>query len=53
MPIGFEVLAAGDVNPVVAAVGGFDDGLVEVGVGDEPVGDQRDRYRGPSNTIHK
>ena len=25
------------MNPVVLAVGGFDDGLVEVGVWDEPV----------------
>lgn len=37
MPIGFEVLAAGDMNPEVFAVGGFNDGLVEVCVGDEPV----------------
>lgn len=32
MAVGLEVLAAGDVDPVVFAVGGFDDGLVEVGV---------------------
>ena len=37
MPVGLEVLAAGDVDPVVFAVGSFDDGLVEIGVGDEPV----------------
>lgn len=37
MPVGLEVLAAADVNPIVFVVGGFDDGLVEIGVGDEPV----------------
>lgn len=37
MPVGLEVLAAADLNPIVFVVGGFDDGLVEIGVGDEPV----------------
>lgn len=31
------VLAAADVDPEVFAIGSFDDGLVEVRVGDEPV----------------
>lgn len=30
-------LATRDVNPEVFAVGGFDDGLAEVGVDDDPV----------------
>ena len=32
MPVGSAVLSAGDVEPVVLAVGGFEDELVEVGV---------------------
>ena len=32
MAVRFLVLAATDVDPVVAAVGGFEDELVEVGV---------------------
>lgn len=37
MPIGFDILATADVNPVVLAIGGFNDGLIEIGVRDEPV----------------
>ena len=37
MAIGASVLTAGDVDPEVLIVGGFEDELVEVGVGFEPV----------------
>lgn len=37
MTVGFLVLAAADVNPVVVTVDGFEDELVEVCVRDEPV----------------
>ena len=37
MPILLDVLSATDMYPVVFAVGGLDDGLVEVGVLDYPV----------------
>lgn len=37
MPILLDVLPARDVYPKVFAVGGLDDGLVEVGVLDDPV----------------
>lgn len=37
MAVSLLVLAAADVNPEVLAVGGFDDGLIKVRLGDEPV----------------
>ena len=37
MAVGASVLPAGDVDPEVLIVGGFEDELVEVGVGFEPV----------------
>lgn len=37
MAVSFFVLAARDVDPEVLSVGGFDDGLVKVRLGDEPV----------------
>lgn len=36
MPVLLCVCTAGDVDPEVATVGGFEDELVEVGVGFEP-----------------
>ena len=37
MAVGFAVLAAGDVNPEVLAVGSLKDELVEVGIALQPV----------------
>lgn len=37
MTVLLDVLSARNMNPEVFAVGGFDDGLVEVGVLDDPV----------------
>ena len=37
MAVGLAVFAAGDVDPEILAVGGFEDELVEVGIALQPI----------------